>query len=168
MISIGSIYTIRDKYNKVEQLTCSLPVTRNKIVYSKYLNALIITIIGFGLWSLNAFLADLVWVDAKTQLEELFNWKILFSALFFTIVAYSVYLPSVFIFKQTGMIIMLFVSVVISVFLTANYLIQQSHPFISSPETADIIRYSILAFFMVILPVISIMISKNIYKHIDI
>lgn len=164
----GSIYPIREKYKNVELLTCSLPVSRNKVIYSKYLTAFIITISGISLWGLNAYLADLFWVDPATQLYQLFNLKALFTALFFISVSYSLYLPSIFLFKQLGMIIFLCFAIIISIFLSAHFLMQSPHPFHSEAEIKDVIKYIVLFIIMIILPIISISISKIIYNQKDI
>ncbi|MFC2132915.1 ABC-2 transporter permease, partial [Bacteroidota bacterium] len=108
----GSFYHIRSKNTKIELLICSLPVSRSRVVYSKYLLALLLTIIVLPLGCLNAYLADMLWEMPATRLSELFNLKVLFMALFLIIVHFSLFLPSVFVFRTMGVIISFIISLV--------------------------------------------------------
>lgn len=167
----NSFYHIRDKKIKIELLTCSLPVSRNRIVYSKYLAALLLTIFVLLLACLTAYLADLLWEIPANRFSEFFNLKVLLMFLFLIVLHFSLFLPSVFVFRTTGVIISFIISLVLSIYSTESLLVQYDKPInIPSKIVLDpeyYFGYIILLIVLIILPLISIFISKYLYNKKD-
>jgi len=163
----GSVYYIWEKRKNIEILTCSLPVSRNKVVYSRYLASLFIGISGLILWSLNAWFADLVWEESATEFSKLFNLKILFMALFMFSIHFSIFLPSVFYFRHLGIIMFIAISIMISLVLTATFFIPYNGLLNPNLEVEKAFLYIVLLLIMIILPCISLQISKFLFNKID-
>lgn len=167
----SSFYNIRDKNKRIELLTCSLPVSRNKIVYSKYLSALILSYFIIILGCINAYIADLIWIESSTNFGEIFKVEILITVLFLISIYFSLFLPTIFIFRQMGVIISLIISLVFSIYLTQSLLISNENP-LNIPikiylDPSNFVVYILLFIVFIILPAISIIISKHLYKMKD-
>jgi len=160
IIISGSLYSIWDKNKSVEILTCSLPVSRNNVVNSRYLTSLIITVTGLIIWGLNAYIADLIWVESATQLSDLFNLKILFMALFMISIHFSIFLPAVFQFRRLGMIMIIVFSIVISLALTELFFLPDDGVLNPRLEVEKTYLYIALLMVMIVLPWISMQLSK--------
>jgi len=167
IIISGSVYSIWEKNKSVEILTCSLPVTRNNVVNSRYLASLIITVAGLIIWGLNAFIADLIWVESATQLSDLFNLKILFMALFMISIHFSIFLPAVFQFRRLGMIMFIVFSMIISFALTELFFIPDDGVLNPGLEVEKTPKYVALLMVMIVFPWISMQLSKYLLKRKD-
>ncbi len=167
IIISGSLYSIWDKNKSVEILTCSLPVSRNNVVNSRYLTSLIITVTGLIIWGLNAYIADLIWVESATQLSDLFNLKILFMALFMISIHFSIFLPAVFQFRRLGMIMIIVFSIVISLALTELFFLPDDGVLNPRLEVEKTYLYIALLMVMIVLPWISMQLSKYLFCRKD-
>ena len=163
----GSAFYIWEKRKNIEMLTCSLPVSRNTVVYSRYLISLFFGISGLVIWGLNAWFADMTWEESATQFGNLFNLKILFMALFMMSVHFSIYLPSAFYFRHVGMILFIAISIMLSIVLTATFFIPDNGILNPNLEAEKAWLYIVLLAVMIILPWISIQISKYIFNKKD-
>ena len=163
----GSVYSIWEKSKSVEILTCSLPVSRNTVVNSRYLASLIIAVSGLIIWGLNAIIADLIWAESATQISDLFNLKILFMSLFMILIHFSIFLPAVFQFRRFGMIMFIVYSIIISLFLTIILFKPDDGMFNPGLEVEKTFLYIVLLLVMIVLPWISLQLSKYIFNRKD-
>lgn len=80
-VLVGNVIALDDK-NKLDDIYCSLPLNRSKIVYAKYLSTLIIILIGIILSLLATLFFSEKIINLKSALYILFSLSIFFSVLF--------------------------------------------------------------------------------------
>ncbi|MBN2354544.1 ABC-2 transporter permease [candidate division KSB1 bacterium] len=165
---ISAMVFITERSKSVESLVCSLPVRRVQIILAKYVLALFLPLIGLALWYAAATIAEVMYIDARTRLHEIQHIKVLFMALMFFSIYFSILLPSFFGMRIIGLVIMTFVAHVAAI-LPIPLLF---HPYRASYEAAvtgaDIPLLIPVAVMVGLLPIASFFIAGRIYDRKDI
>jgi ABC-type transport system involved in multi-copper enzyme maturation permease subunit len=159
-----SYFSFSEKKQHIEILTCSLPVTRTAIVLSRYLLALIITVVGIILYFGTAYVGDLIYPNSVTTFSQINNPKILLMSLFFISIISSIFLPAIFSLKMTGMIFTFAIAMIGAVSLTYKIFHPKQGFYESNFQSSDVIE---LICAMILALLISVVLSLIICKRKD-
>lgn len=165
---ISAAVFIAERSKNIDHLACSLPVRRTQIIAAKYLLALLLPVIGLTLWYAAANIAQVIYIDARTHLHEIQHIKVLFMALIFFSIYFSILLPAFFGMRIIGLVIMIFVAHVAAILPIPLVF----HPYRASYETAitsaDIPLLIVAAIMVVLLPIVSFSATRRMYDRKDI
>lgn len=162
--SAGSTFLFTEKKKETEILTCSLPTTRSAIVTARYLTSGLISIMGISLFYLNAYVADFLYTDPATHFWQINNLKVLFLVLFFLAIFMSIYLPAVFGFRVMGMAITFAIAIITAIFLVATIFTPWTTSFAPDLKDGELVLFGLI---IIILPLLSFILSTQIYKTKD-
>lgn len=159
-----SYFSFSEKKQKIETLTCSLPVNRTAIVLSRYLLALIITFVGLILFYATTYIGDLIYSHSITTFSQINHPQVLLLGLFFISTISSIFLPAIFRFKITGMIFSFIIAMIAAFTLTFEIF----HPHQNFYET-DFNSFKIIIIIcsMILVVFLSVAFSLFLYKRKD-
>lgn len=164
---VSSFYLFKEKKLSTEVLTNSLPGSRSTIVIARYLTSIVMIVIGIILWTLNAYISEFIFPNSMTHFHHIVKLKVLFMALLFMSIQFSIFLPAVFSFRIFG---------VVSTFVIALVAAIMSIPLIFHPykryynpyfEISDLPLVALLTLFIIFAPLISATFSITIYQRKD-
>ena len=164
---VSSFYLFKEKKLSTEILTNSLPGDRSSIVIARYLTSIAIIVIGIILWTLNAYISEFIYADAKTHFHQIAKLKVLFMALFFMSIKLSLFLPSVFSFRTFGMastFTVALIAAILSIPLIFHPYKRSYNPYF---EFGDLGLVAFLTLFIIFAPLISATFSILIYQRKD-
>ncbi|MBN2091821.1 ABC-2 transporter permease [candidate division KSB1 bacterium] len=162
-----SYFSFSEKKQNLEILTCSLPVTRTAMVFSRYLLALIITFAGIILYYGAAYIGDLIYSHPVTNFSQINDPKVLLMSVFFIMIISSIFLPGIFCFKITGMIFNFIIAMIGAMNLTFK-IFQPKKDFYSPYfKNNDLLSVLTLIAGMALALFISITLSRLHYKNKD-
>ena len=164
---VSSFYLFKEKKLSTEILTSSLPGTRSTIVIARYLTSIIIILIGMILWTLNAYISEIVFPNAKTHFYHIAKWKVLLMALLFMSIQLSIFLPAVFSFRTFGMAAtytVALIAAILSIPLIFHPYKRSYNPYF---EIGYLALVAFLVLFIILAPLISATLSVAIYQRKD-
>ncbi len=118
IVFAASFFSLKEKNHQIETLTCSLPVSRNTIVQSRYLTTAVITVSGLLIWFVFSYVAELLYSDPATHFVQIFHFKVVLIILFFVIIHTGIFIPAVFKFNIVGTILLFIIAMIIALVLT--------------------------------------------------
>ena len=158
-------YLMGEKMRRGEILICSLPVTRATIIRGKYLAASLIAIVGMMLWFSCAYLLNSIFTNTPGDFHLFTNPFVIFFILFYFSFFISVFFPIVTIFDKIWALTNL------SIFFAALFIVPFSLYFetrgllLTEFKAGNIFFIGLLTVIMIILPWLSITLSKRLFNR---
>jgi hypothetical protein len=165
---IIGVYVAQEKGYGGEVLTCSLPVLRSSVVFSKYVTALAMAVGGIIIWIFNANLIHSVLPGTPDDFQ-LFagNLFVPVIALFFIVFYISIFLPMVNVFNA----VWVFMNVSIGCLMVITLAIILIHPsfnsYYSGSKSADLPYLIVVALIASTVLCVSIMLSQKLFNKRD-
>lgn len=165
---IIGVYAAQEKYRRGELLTCSLPVLRSSVVFSRYITAAVIAVIGIIIWSLNAYVLHSVFASTPGDFQLLAgNLFVLVIAVFYIVIFISLFLSIVNVFNA----IWIFMNLSVGCLLVITLAIILIHPSLDSyyrgSKIVDLPYLIILTLIAVTFFCMSIMLSQKLFNKRD-
>jgi len=164
---IASAFCFTEKKNTAEIFSLSLPVSRSKVVISRYLTSVSIIILGFFIWYLGAYVWDLIFQDDVNLFNKIMYIKVGFMATLFLTVQQSLFLPFSFKLNVIGMGITFVVATALPITMIATVFAPYKasyNPIFIQGDLPLVIFFLII---IVTLPVLSIALSHRLYDKND-
>ena len=155
-------FKIENKY-----VLYSLPVKKETIVYFRFLFSFIMFFICLGLWFFNGYFFDVVWNEHLTYFDEIYHSKVIFIALLFYIIQQSLFLPTVFVFNMTGIVISFVIGLSIAIASVPLIFYPYSYRYSYYFHQQDIGLIIFLSIIMIVLVSSSIYVSRTISHKYD-
>jgi ABC-2 type transport system permease protein len=121
ILAAGSYYTFSEKKQNLQNLVCSLPVTRTQIVISKFLTTSIIILLGMFIFLIATYINGLFLEKVAPLFDKLFHLKIAFMSIYLYSIFFSIFLPATFLFRLSGMVLTIITAVVVSIYSYATF-----------------------------------------------
>jgi hypothetical protein len=161
----GSYYTFSEKKQDLYILYCSLPITRKQIVLSKYLTTIVIMIVGIIVFSLAVIFNHWLSENAARDFGKLMHPKILFMCIYLNVVFFSIFLPSVFCCRISGMVITFAIAMVSSIYSYVALFRPYYMTFVPYFTVDDAVKTWIAALTICLLPVASSLIAMKFFNN---
>jgi hypothetical protein len=168
LVFISTFFSFTEINKNTEVLTCSLPVSRSRIVIARYLTSAFLMFGGLSLWYLNGYCASFLYRDSETDFNQILYLKVIYIALLFISIQASIFLPALFRFRLVGTVLTFIIALVVAVSSVTLIFRPHSHSFNSYFVEGELIVISVLTFIMVVAPAISLAVSLSVYKRKDI
>ena len=165
---IIGIYAAQEKSRRGEVLTCSLPVLRSSVVFSRYITAAVLAVVGIIIWSLNAYVLRSVFAGTPGDFHLLAgNLFVLVIAVFYIVIFISMFLLIVNVFHAMWVLM----NVSIGCLLVITLAIILIHPSFDSyyrgSKIVDLPYLIILILIAVTFSFMSIMLSQKLFNKRD-
>jgi ABC-type transport system involved in multi-copper enzyme maturation permease subunit len=165
---LTSFYFNKEFKEGTKYFVYSLPLSKETIVYFRYLISFLIFASVIGLWFLNCYLFNMLWEDQLTWFDQIFYVKVLFMATFFYTIQQSFFLPVTFVWRTIGITIWFILSLTSAIVWIPILFYPYSQRYESYFSTSDMGMILMLAIVMVGLMTVSIFVSRRLSLKRDI
>lgn len=164
---VSNFYLFKEKKLSTEILTNSLPGDRATIVIARYLTSIVIIVIGLILWTLNAYISEIIFADARTHFYHIAKVKVLLMALLFMSIQLSIFMPAIFSFRTFGMAATYAVALIAAILPIPLIFHPYKRSYNPYFEIGDLALVCFLTLFIIFAPLISATLSVTIYQRKD-
>lgn len=164
---MASLPCFNEKKGDADIFISSLPVTRNHIITARYLTSMLIILLGFFIWYLNAYIWDTIYPDEINLFEKITYIKVGFMAVLFMTVQQSIFLPGFFSLKTIPLVFVFIISMALPVFLIATYFAPYKssyNPYFTTGDLSLIIIFSVI---IIAFSVLAFSGSRNLFNKKD-
>lgn len=162
-----SYFSFSENKQKLNVFICSLPVTRKSIVVARYLLSLCIVIFGIALYLFLFYILDPLYTEPKTKFYEIINLKALITGLMMISVSTSLFLPAIYRFRTIGMAFTIALVIAFLIYSLITF-VYSNDPLVDLHfEKGNVLKSLILISLIILLPVISMVVSKKLFRGRD-
>ncbi|MBI5021582.1 MAG: ABC-2 transporter permease [Ignavibacteriales bacterium] len=160
-----SILSFSEKKKNIEILTRSLPVTISEIVIARFLTSVTISIIGMIFYYIGTYIVNQIYINPKTNFENINSPKVLFIATFYLLLHNALFIPVMLKFRFLGSILAFVIAMFATILITVSIFKPYRLDFNPYFGTNDSILISTLTLFAILILVIAFTISLFVYKR---
>lgn len=171
MMSAGQIsfiigyFLTNEKMHHGELLICSLPVSRQTIIHGKYLTAMLLTLLGMGLWFLYAWVLHSIFIQMPDDFHLFSKPMVLFWIIFYFSFFISIFIPLVTIMDKIWALTNLSILFAAIFIVAFSFLYKTSNWLQTELNTSAFGFVGLLMVIMIILIGLSIQLSNRLFQR---
>ncbi len=171
MMSAGQIsfiigyFLTNEKMHHGELLICSLPVSRRTIIQGKYLTAMLLALLGMGLWFLYAWLLQAIFINMPGDFHLFANPMVIFWIIFYFSFFISAFIPLVTIMDKIWALTNLSILFAAIFIVSFSFFYETSGWLQTELNTSAFGFISLLTVIMIILIGLSILLSNRLFQR---
>jgi hypothetical protein len=165
---IIGVYAAQEKCRRGEVLTCSLPVLRSSVVFSRYITAAALAVAGIIIWTLNAYFLHSVFASAPGDFYLLAgNLFVFVLAVFYIVIFISMFLLIVNVFNAMWALMNVSVGCLLVITLAILLIHPSFDSYYRGSKIVDLPYLIILTLIAAAFSCMSIMLSQKLFKKRD-